>query len=178
MPTLRRKIESVINSGGDIPASPLVSLLSAASALYGAAQKIRATGYRNNLLRSQKLPCTVISVGNITAGGTGKTPMTVYLAAQLQKAGIRAAVISRGYKGGAESSGGIVSDGSNLLMNAEQAGDEPFLMASRMRGIPVVVGKNRYEAGLVTVAKFQPDVIVLDDAFQHVGLKRDIDIVL
>jgi len=178
MPTLRKKVESIVNSKENISASPLVSLLSAASAVYGAVQRIRATGYRKNLLRSHKLPCDVISVGNITVGGTGKTPMTVYLAAQLQKAGIRAAVISRGYKGGAESSGGIVSDGSNLLMNAEQAGDEPFLMASRMRGIPVVVGKNRYEAGLVTVAKFQPDVIVLDDAFQHLGLKRDIDIVL
>lgn len=178
MPTLRKKVESIINSQENISASPLVSLLSAASALYVAVQKIRAGGYRKNLLRSHKLPCDVISVGNITVGGTGKTPMTIYLAAKLQEAGVRVAVISRGYKGCAESSGGIVSDGRNLLMNAEQAGDEPFLMASRLRDIPVVVGKNRYEAGLLTVEKFQPDVIVLDDAFQHLRLKRDIDIVL
>jgi tetraacyldisaccharide 4'-kinase len=178
MLSVKKKVESIINSRGNIPASPLVSLLHAASAVYGSAQRLRAGCYRRNLLPSQKLPCHVISVGNLTAGGTGKTPMTIYLAARLRKAGVRVAVISRGYKGGAESSGGIVSDGRDLLMNAEQAGDEPFLMASRLRDIPVVVGKNRYEAGLITVEKFQPDVIILDDAFQHLKLKRDIDIVL
>ena len=178
MPTLRKKIESFINGQENIPASTLVSLLHAVSVLYGCAQRIRAGCYRRNLLQSQKLPCHVISVGNITVGGTGKTPMTIYLAAQLQEAGVRVAVISRGYRGGAESRGGIVSDGRDLLMNAEQAGDEPFLMASRLRDIPVVVGKNRYEAGLLTVEKFQPDVIILDDAFQHLKLTRDTDIVL
>ncbi len=178
MLSVKKKVESIINSEGNIPASSLVFLLHAASAIYGSAQRLRAGCYRRNLLPSRKLPCHLISVGNLTVGGTGKTPMTIYLAAGLQKAGVRAAVISRGYRGGAESSGGIVSDGRDLLMNAEQAGDEPFLMASRLRGVPVVVGKNRYEAGLITVEKFQPDVIVLDDAFQHLKLKRDTDIVL
>lgn len=178
MPTLQKKIESIINSQENISASPLASLLAVASTLYGTAQRIRASCYRHNLLPAQELPCTVISVGNITVGGTGKTPMAIYLAAKLQQAGSRVAVISRGYKGGAESAGGIVSDGKHLLMNSEQAGDEPFLIASRLKDVPVVVGKNRIEAGRITIDQFQPDVIVLDDAFQHLKLKRDIDLVL
>jgi len=178
MPILRKKIESIINSKEKNPASSPVSVLSAACALYGTAQRLRAGCYQKNLLQSKKLPCTVISVGNITVGGTGKTPMTIYLACKLEQAGVRVVVISRGYKGSAERKGGIVSDGKHLLMNSEQAGDEPFLIASRLKNIPVMVGKNRFEAGLLAVEKFQPDVIVLDDAFQHLKLKRDIDFVL
>ena len=178
MPTLQKKIEHIINSKEEISTSPLVSLLSAASALYGTAQKLRAGCYRQNLLQSKKLPCSVISVGNLTVGGTGKTPMTIYLAGKLQQAGARVAVISRGYKGSAESSGGVVSDGKHLLLNSEQAGDEPFLIASRLKNLPVIVGKNRFEAGLLAVEKFHPDVIVLDDGFQHLRLKRDLDLVL
>ncbi len=178
MPTFQKKIESIINSDKKVPASPLVFLLAASAVIYGFAQRIRVWSYRHKLLPAQKLPCTVISVGNITVGGTGKTPMTIYLAAKLQQEGLRVAVISRGYRGGAENGGGVVSDGRHLLMNSAQAGDEPFLIASRLVDIPVVVGKNRYEAGRMTFAKFQPDVIVLDDAFQHLKLKRDIDLVL
>ena len=178
MPTLQKKIESIINSEEIIPPSPLRSMLAAAAAIYGTAQKIRANCYRHNLLSTQELPCTVISVGNITVGGTGKTPMTIYLSSELKQEGLRVAVISRGYKGEAERAGGIVSDGKHLLMNSEQAGDEPFLIASRLRDVPVVVGKNRYEAGRTAIDKFKPDVIVLDDAFQHLKLKRDIDLVL
>jgi tetraacyldisaccharide 4'-kinase len=176
--TLRKKIESIINSKEEIPASPLASLLTAASALYGIAQRLRAGCYRQNLLQSKKLPCTVISVGNITVGGTGKTPMTIYVARMLQQAGVRVVIISRGYKGGAEKDGGVVSDGRHILMDSEQAGDEPFLIASRLKNIPVMVGKKRFEAGLLAVEKFQPDVIVLDDAFQHLRLQRDMDLVL
>ncbi|MEE4262923.1 MAG: tetraacyldisaccharide 4'-kinase [Desulfobacteraceae bacterium] len=178
MPTLQKKIETILNSKEEIPASPLGSLLSAASALYGAAQKIRASCYRQNLLQSRKLPCDVISVGNLTVGGTGKTPMTIYVARKLQQAGMRVAVISRGYKGSAERDGGVVSDGSNLLMNSEQAGDESFLIASRLKNIPVIVGKNRFAAGMLAIRNFQPEIIVLDDAFQHLKLRRDIDIIL
>ena len=175
---IKKKIESVMKSEDGISVSPLASLLYVISALYGTAQKLRASCYRQNLFRSQKLPCNVISVGNITVGGTGKTPMTIYVADKLQQIGVRVAVISRGYKGGAERDGGVVSDGRHLLMDSEQAGDEPFLIASRLENIPVIVGKNRFEAGLLAVDKFQPDVIVLDDAFQHLKLKRDIDIIL
>jgi tetraacyldisaccharide 4'-kinase len=175
---IKKQIESVMRGTDKISVSPAASMLYGISILYGAVQKLRAGCYRQKILRSKKLPCRVISVGNITVGGTGKTPMTIYLAQELKQAGYRVAIVSRGYKGGAERQGGIVSDGSSLLMNFERAGDEPFMMACRLKDIPVIVGKNRFEAGRLVVSKFQSDVIVLDDAFQHLQLKRDIDIVL
>ena len=178
MPTLKQRIEEVMHSDNNDSQPLLTSLLHGVSVAYGAVQKIRAIGYRHNLLRSNTLPCKVIAIGNITAGGTGKTPMTMYLARELHKSGKRVAVVSRGYKGAAEKSGGIVSDGHNLLMDADRAGDEPFMMAGRLRGVPVVVGQNRYEAGMLAIREFQPEVILLDDAFQHLKLKRDINIVL
>jgi tetraacyldisaccharide 4'-kinase len=178
MRTIKKKIESVIYSPDQISVSPVASMLYGISLFYSAAQKLRAGCYRQKIMRSQKLPCRVISIGNMTVGGTGKTPMTIYLAQELKQAGYRVAIVSRGYKGGAERQGGIVSDGSCLLMDSERAGDEPYMMACRLKDIPVIVGKNRFEAGRLAVAKFQPDVIVLDDAFQHLQLKRDIDIVL
>jgi len=158
--------------------SPMASTLYGISTVYGAAQKLRAGCYRQKILPSKRLPCRVISVGNITVGGTGKTPMTIFLAQKLQQTGYRVAIVSRGYKGGAERQGGIVSDGNGLLMDSGRAGDEPFMMAGRLKDVPVIVGKKRFEAGRLAVNKFQPDVIVLDDAFQHLQLKRDIDIVL
>ncbi len=175
---IKKKIESVMHSADQIPVSPLASMLYGISIVYGAAQKLRASCYRPKILRSQKLPCRVISVGNITVGGTGKTPMTIYVAQKLQQSGVRVAVISRGYKGSAESCGGVVSDGRNLLMDSEQAGDEPYLMAGRLKNIPVIVGKNRFAAGMLAIRKFQSEVIVLDDAFQHLKLNRDIDLIL
>jgi tetraacyldisaccharide 4'-kinase len=175
---IKKKIESVMRSSDQSCASPVASALYGISTIYGAAQKLRAGCYRQKILPSRRLPCRVISVGNITVGGTGKTPMTIFLAQKLKQAGCRVAILSRGYKGGAERQGGIVSDGNCLLMDSQRAGDEPFMMAGRLKDIPVIVGKKRFEAGRLAVSKFQPDVIVLDDAFQHLQLKRDIDIVL
>ncbi len=165
-------------SKGKSPALSLASLLYGVSIIYGAAQRLRAICYRNKLLPSHRLPCKVISVGNIAAGGTGKTPMTIHVAREIKRAGYQVVIISRGYKGGAEKRGGIVSDGRTLYMDPETAGDEPYMIACRLKDIPVVVGKNRFAAGMLAVDKFQPDVIVLDDAFQHLKLKRDIDLVL
>lgn len=178
MPTLKQRIETVMHSQRADSSGLLPGFLHGVSGVYGAVQKIRAAGYRHNLLKSKTLPCKVIAVGNITAGGTGKTPMTIYLARELQQSGKRVAVISRGYKGAAERSGGIVSNGKKLLMDAGRAGDEPFMMASRLKGIPVVVGQNRYKAGMLAIREFDAEVIILDDAFQHLKLKRDINIVL
>jgi tetraacyldisaccharide 4'-kinase len=160
------------------PVLSLASLLYGISILYGAGQKLRESGYRHKIFPSQKLPCKVVSVGNITVGGTGKTPMTIYVAEELQRIGYKVAIVSRGYKGGAEKKGGIVSDGRTLYMDAELAGDEPYMIACRLKGVPVVVGKNRFAAGMLAVSKYQPDVIVLDDAFQHLKLQRDVDLVL
>jgi len=175
---LKKKIESLMNSRGHPPAPLLASLLHGFSIFYGAVQRLRATCYRYPVVPSRALPCRVISVGNITVGGTGKTPMTIHVAAKIKRAGYKVVILSRGYKGRAEKHGGIVSDGRTLYMDAEQAGDEPFMIACRLKGVPVVVGRNRFAAGMLAISKFQPDVIVLDDAFQHLKLKRDIDLVL
>ena len=154
--------------------------MSGLSMLYGAGLKIRAGAYKTGLVKSKKLPCRVISVGNITTGGTGKTPMTVYLARRIHQMGYRAAVISRGYRGRAEKSGGIVSNGREILMGPRLAGDEPFMMAAHLQTIevPVLVGRDRYRIGLLALEKFNPDVIILDDGFQHIRLARDVDLVL
>ena len=167
-----------MNSKGKSPTPLLASVLHGISIFYGAAQRLRATCYRHQVLPSRDLPCKVISIGNITVGGTGKTPMTIHVAGEFKRAGFKVVIVSRGYKGGAEKHGGIVSDGRTLYMDAEQAGDEPFMIACRLKGVPVVVGKNRFAAGMLAIDEYQPDVIVLDDAFQHLKLKRDIDLVL
>jgi tetraacyldisaccharide 4'-kinase len=104
--------------------------------------------------------------------------MAIHVAQGIRQMGYGVAIISRGYRGSAENVGGIVSDGRKIFMGPQQAGDEPCLIARKLRDIPVVVGKNRYGVGLQAVKQFQPDVIVLDDGFQHLGLKRDIDLVL
>lgn len=104
--------------------------------------------------------------------------MTMYLAQEVKQLGFKVAVVSRGYRGGAESQGGIVSDGNSIQMGPQLAGDEPYMIARSLGEIPVIVGKNRFAAGMLAHQKFRPDVIVLDDGFQHLRLKRDIDLVL
>ncbi|MBA3011451.1 MAG: tetraacyldisaccharide 4'-kinase [Desulfobacula sp.] len=152
-------------------------VLVAASGLYQLGSKLRLRLYRSGLLTSRRLPCFVISIGNIMAGGVGKTPMAIHIAELLMKMGKRPVVISRGYKGSLGPGPRIVSDGSTLFLDAEKAGDEPYMMARRKR-FPVVVGKNRYLAGKLAVEQLNPNVIVLDDAFSHLGLERDLDILL
>ena len=176
--SFRKRVESVINSDGKAPILSLASALYTISLFYGAGQKLRAFAYRRRVMPSRQLPCKVICVGNITAGGTGKTPMTMYLAEAIRQLGYKVTVVSRGYRGGAETRGGIVSDGQSIRMGPERAGDEPYMMARGLTGIPIVVGKNRYAAGMLAVDEFQPDVIVLDDGYQHLKLKRDVDLVL
>lgn len=146
--------------------------------LYGAAASLRRKLYTENILKPKRLPCPTISIGNITTGGTGKTPLTIYIATLLKEAGLSPLIISRGYKGSASSKGGIVSDGRNILMDAGRSGDEPLLMAERLAGVPVAVGRDRYKIATSAIQQFSPDVILLDDGFQHFQLARDIDIVL
>jgi len=134
--------------------------------------------YRIGLLSTKKLNCQVCSIGNITAGGTGKTPMTIYIASYLRKIGYRIVVISRGYGGKNPQEVGIVHDGKNILMDAVTAGDEPYLMARSLQNIPILIGSCRYKVGLKAIELFSPDIIVLDDAFQHIQLSRDINILL
>jgi len=176
--SIKKKIEKVITGDNKNEYDWFMSFLSMASKVYGGAVKLRRIFYENGIFSSKRLPCPVISIGNIIVGGTGKTPMTIYVARVVKQLGYKVAIISRGYKGSAEKIGGIVNDGKVLLMTPENAGDEPYMMASTLKTVPVVVGKNRYKAGMLALRKFDPDVLVLDDAFQHLKIWRDIDLVL
>ena len=175
---IKTKIKTIMTGSGKDRLFSFGSFLFMVSLVYGGAVRLREAFYKNSILKPKKLPCFVISIGNLTVGGTGKTPMTIYVAKLVKRLGYKVAVISRGYKGGAEKTGGIVSDGRKIFIGPEKAGDEPYMMATKVKNIPVVVGQNRYKAGRLAIKEFNPDVIVLDDAFQHLNLKRDIDIVL
>ena len=148
------------------------------SGIYGTAALLRRKIYTARVRETKRLPCPTISIGNMTTGGTGKTPMTIYLAGLLQNAGLNPLIVSRGYRGSASAEGGIVSDGRDILMDAGRSGDEPLLMAERLTGVPVAVGRKRYAIAMEAIGRFSPDVILLDDGFQHFQLARDIDIVL
>lgn len=153
-------------------------LLMPLSFLYGGAARLRRGLYTKGFMRPRQLPCPVISVGNITVGGTGKTPMTIYLAKLLVRMGRAPMIVSRGYRGTASATGGLVSDHSRVWMDVGRAGDEPFMMAQSLPGVPVVVGKKRYRAATAAMADLSPDVVILDDGFQHFQLARNLDIVL
>jgi tetraacyldisaccharide 4'-kinase len=172
-------IEAVMSD--DIAANRiLAALLEGIAGFYGTAVRMRVAMFRHRRGMSHRLPCKVVSVGNIVLGGTGKTPMSIYTARLIRRAGYRVVVLSRGYKGGAERKGGVVSDGQALQMTPSVAGDEPYLMARRLLpfGIPVMVGRDRVRSGGLAVRQFGAEVIVLDDGFQHLRLQRDLDIVL
>ena len=143
----------------------------------------RATIFWRNILYNYKffisrtLPTKIISVGNITSGGTGKTPMVIYLVEKLKESGKNVAILSRGY--GRKTAGTqLVTDGQKPVDDWRNFGDEPTLMAEKLKETPIVVDENRYRGGLFLVDKFKPDVIILDDGFQHRSLDRNIDIVL
>lgn len=126
---------------------------------------------------TRRLPVPVISVGNLSVGGTGKTSMVIYLAEKLKMRGVEPVILSRGYR--RKTSGTVVvSDRDRVIVPWEEAGDEPYFMAKALSGVPVVVDEVRYRGGLAAIEKFSPDIILLDDAFQHRSLDRDVDIVL
>jgi tetraacyldisaccharide 4'-kinase len=140
------------------------------------------TGFRKRfrLVGADGLPVPVVAIGNLSSGGTGKTPMAHLVAAYLQRAGHRVVLLSRGHGGSGESgrTPRIVSDGQQVLLGPHAAGDEPVLLAQSLPGVPVVVGRDRRVSGRLAVEKFTPEVIVLDDALQYWQLHRDLDIVL
>jgi len=156
----------------------LLAPLSLLALLYGWVVNTRIFFYRKGIYRTHSLSCKVVSVGNITLGGTGKTPFVVLLAGMIRDKGYRTAVLSRGYKGEYAGPYGVVSDGEKTLLDAVQAGDEPYLLAQKLKGVPVVVGKERWVSGRFVLDRFKPQVIILDDGFQHLALKRDLDILL
>jgi tetraacyldisaccharide 4'-kinase len=175
---IKRKTLAVMTGEEENRSSFLKRFLFGISIGYGRLVKLRETVYKKGVLQSKRLPCAVISIGNLTLGGSGKTPMTIYVAELIQDLGYGVAIISRGYKGRAEKIGGVVCDGRTMFMGPDTAGDEPFMVARRLKTVPVIVGQNRFNAGRLAIQEFKPDVLLLDDAFQHLKLHRDLDLVL
>ncbi|MGV1098687.1 tetraacyldisaccharide 4'-kinase [Thiovibrio sp. JS02] len=149
------------------------------SPFYSLIMVLRASLYRRNLLlRSHRLQVPVISVGNLTLGGTGKTPMVLYVTRYLLGLGKKPAIVSRGYGGKAMGKVHVVSDGKKILMPSSLAGDEPTMMAEAIPEVPVLIGPNRVPVAQRAAKDFHANVIVMDDGFQHLALRRDVDLVL
>lgn len=169
------------------------------SGIYSGAVRLRLFLYRERYLHDHHLGVPVISIGNITVGGTGKTPVVELFAKALRDKGRRVAILSRGYKSKRqrkvplgwriaaklglarkprESLPRVVSDGEKVLLDSYTAGDEPFMLANNCTGVPVVVDRNRVNAGAHAIRKFGADVLILDDGLQYLKLKHRHDIVL
>jgi len=150
-----------------------------ASALFAAAARLRALSYWLRLRRRRRLPAAVVSVGNLSVGGTGKTPAALWLAVNLRARGYAVAILSRGYGGTARRAtvaGEAPREGVAASLDAAVVGDENVVLARRFPG-PVVVARKRAEAGAVACREFGAEVLVLDDGFQHLSLRRDFDLV-
>src|SRR5262249_6696242 len=126
----------------------------------------------------RRLPVPVLSIGNLTLGGTGKTPVVIVLTEWLLAQGKRVAILSRGYRRTSTDLRLLVSDGERLLVGPNEAGDEPFLIAQRCPKAIVAVGADRYQLGEWVLHRFPVDCLVLDDGFQHLGLYRDVNLLL
>ncbi len=148
------------------------------SFIYGLAIHLRLIAYKVGFLRTKSLPAYVVSIGNITAGGTGKTPFVAMLAEWADKNGFRAAIISRGYKGRQSHDYLVVSNGKEVLASVDDAGDEPLLLAKKLSSVPVLISKKRYRIGYLALREFNSELLLLDDGYQHLSLNRDLNILL
>jgi tetraacyldisaccharide 4'-kinase len=149
------------------------------SQIYAMIIQIRNFCYEKQWLSSKRLSTRVISVGNITVGGTGKTPLVESLASFLHEKGFRVGILSRGYRRKKSNNElTVIPNGNALRENAIYAGDEPVLLASHLPEVPIIVGRNRVQAGEKAIEEFGCDLLILDDGFQHRKIKRDLDIVV
>lgn len=165
--------------GGPIPPGPwMKALLFVPGVLYGRAVEARNALYDRGWLRPRRLPCPAVSFGNLTVGGTGKTPITLHCARALRDAGLAVGVVSRGYGRRGGRGALLVSDGRAILADARSAGDEPCLIARGAPGVRVAVGADRERAARLLLEPAPPDVLLLDDAFQHRSVARDLDVLL
>jgi len=172
----------------------LRGLLWLLSLVYRMIVQARLALYRNRIFRSHAQGCLVISVGNLTVGGTGKTPVVELLARALQQGGRRVAILSRGYKSvprpfflrlldkvtkkKAVFVPRVVSDGRSLLLDSRTAGDEPFMLANNLRGVVVLVDRDRVKSGAYAVREFRSDALILDDGFQYVRMRHGLEVTL
>ena len=165
-------------TSGAIP-TLLIGLLTPLSYVYAVALKTRSWLYDRGFFKQKRLPCTVISVGNIVAGGTGKTPAVIWIAKYLQSEGFQVGVLLRGYGREGHHSVSVISDGKQILTSLTESGDEAGMIARKLPGVPIVVGGDRYTAGLEVIQLWghTNGVLILDDGFQHRQLVRDLDIV-
>jgi len=165
----------------DLCAATLLALLEPFSILYGAAVVARASLYRRGTLKTYRPPCATVCVGNITTGGTGKTPAVVLVCRVLQEMGMRVVVLSRGY-GRSQSSMQTLAPGDLSCLEPEEAssrfGDEVLTLATRLEDVPIIVTADRATAAKHACDKFAPDVLVMDDGFGHLRLERDLDILM
>ncbi|MDJ0801954.1 MAG: tetraacyldisaccharide 4'-kinase [Desulfobacterales bacterium] len=175
---LKKQVTAVIHSRGPDRIG-LAAVLRVFAALFGVGVRLRTHRYRRRQ-GVRQLACRVVSIGNLAVGGTGKTPLCIYLARVIHDAGLRVAIVSRGYHGRAEKTGARIEPDGAFAADAGETGDEPVLMARLLHAcsIPVYVGRDRLASGRRALARFKPDVILLDDGFQHQRLARDLDIVL
>ncbi len=166
---------SLIRAQQSGPARPVLRLL---SALYGIPVRARNWLYEHNWLHRDTLPRPVLSIGNVTVGGTGKTPVVILTANHLASQGLRVAVLSRGYGRRSAREPLLVSNGRSVLATPADSGDEPRLIADRCPGVIVAVGGDRHRVGRWVLDQFPVDCFVLDDGFQHRRLHRTVDLVL
>jgi tetraacyldisaccharide 4'-kinase len=175
-------------------ANALKFVLGGFAKVYEQAVQLRLGLYRRRIFRPQELGCPVVSVGNLTVGGTGKTPVAEMLARELQSRGRRVAILSRGYKSVPRPFSQrlrnklfkhldlfpprIVSDGKDVLLDSRRAGDEPHMLAKNLPGVCVLVDKDRVKSGLHALRHFDSDVLLLDDGLQYQRLRHRIDVVL
>ena len=170
-------------------------LLKWLSRLYSFIMNMRLALFEHRIIRSKTLGCQVISIGNLTVGGTGKTPVVEVFARALRQNGRKVAILSRGYKKAetplseklinlltfktpAQEPPRIVSDGNRLLLDSEMGGDEPYMLASNLPNVCVLVDKDRVKSGRYAIQKLGCDTLILDDGFQYLRLKHRVDIVL
>src|SRR5213082_960113 len=186
-------IDVILERRGGFRAAILRSFLYLLSLVYERLVQVRLFLYRKRVLRERALGCLVISIGNLTVGGTGKTPIVEKFARALQKGGRHVAILSRGYKsvprpskrswlarlrGENPDPPRIVSDGKSLLLDSLTAGDEPYMLAHNLKDVIVLVDKDRVKSGRFAIETWQVDTLLLDDGFQYLHLKHRLDMVL
>jgi tetraacyldisaccharide 4'-kinase len=183
-------IDVVLERRRGVRATALREILYALSFIYERLVQLRLYFYRKRILRERALGCLVISVGNLTVGGTGKTPIVEKFARALQAGGRRVAILSRGYKSVPRKRRWldrlrrdadpprVVSDGKSLLLDSLTAGDEPYMLAHNLKDVIVLVDKDRVKSGRFAIDKWNVDTLLLDDGLQYLHLKHRLDMVL